>query len=414
MKIAKLVLFSVAFGFAQNSLAEESVDVFGFTKFYKSVDRTLSWDSRHWANGKARTLGWDGDPDDPYGWTEPHFSCPNGECFKVDGKGVMQMLGDGPRFHVNSLKGAFRQFYLNTEYTAYFKRNALGGKDYGGIVVGVRSDPLGHASSGGDDCNASTYYGRFRNDGKWDLEKEWKHPGSHYQSEGVMGKQTPMWGGQLLPVDKWIGMKYIVYNKDISTVHLELYVDSTSGGVPPGKWEKVGEADDSGLDWSGASGGASTISGCSYTDAFAAILEGHGTILMRSDNDQPYYKFVSVREIDPKASFESEILSSSSEAAVGSSETVAGDVSSSSVLPLSSSENSTAIAVTNSRNVTLAVSGKRINIGVDRNADMAVFDMQGRVISARHGFVGNLSVSLKNSGLYIVKVGGFSQIIRVP
>ena len=34
----------------------------------------------------------------------------------------------------------------------------------------------------GDLCNATTYYARFRYDGKWDFEKEPKHPGSYYTS----------------------------------------------------------------------------------------------------------------------------------------------------------------------------------------------------------------------------------------
>lgn len=290
--------------FATSAFAEESIDEFGFQKFYETKEGTYSWTSVHWANGHERTFtDWSGDADDPLLWTDDRSS--DGGGFKVDGKGVMQMLGDGPRFHINGQISwtEKKQFFLNTEYTAYFMRDALGGKDYGGMVVGVRSGALGHASGGGNNCDANTYYARFRNDGKWDFEKEWKHPASYWRSGTGVGHQDPLWGGEVLPVGKWIGMKYIIYNKDESTVRLELYIDSTSNANPPGKWELVGIAEDAGEDWPGAEAGAAKIEGCKdyngLENSYEAILKGGGVVLMRSDSDHPYYKFVSVREIDP-------------------------------------------------------------------------------------------------------------------
>jgi hypothetical protein len=235
-------------------------------------------------------------------------------------------MSSGPRFHINSQTewAAKKQFYRDVEFTAYYRRGeaSANGPDYGGMVMGVRSGALGHASGGGNNCDASTYYARFRHDGKWDFEKEWKHPGSYYQSEGVVGKQTPLWGGAKLPTDRWIGMKFIVYNvenlADLAglpsySVRLELYIDSTSNGEPASaKWEKVGEALDEGKDWSGASGGAATIDGCKdyngLEDAFAPILKGGGIALMRTDGStnnvvQGEYKYVSIREIDPLGAF---------------------------------------------------------------------------------------------------------------
>ncbi len=328
--------------------AEEATDVFGFQKFFKTKDGSYFWDSRHWANGNARSLAnWAGDAQDPTQWTDDRSS--DGGGFYVDGQGTMQMLGSGPRFHINGQQSwaDHKQQFLNVEYTAYFKRNALGGKDYGGMVVGVRSGALGHGSSGGNNCDAHTYYARFRNDGKWDFEKEWKHPDSYYRSGTGVGNQDPLWGENVvLPVDKWIGMKYIVYNKDASTVHLEVYIDSTTNATPPGKWELVGVAEDAGQDWSGAAYGAATIDGCSYSDAKAAILQAGDAIVMRSDNDHPYYKFVTVREIDPTAPFEVETDvggSSSSNQSLSSSSTISEScsssesVSSSSLGPVSSS-----------------------------------------------------------------------------
>ncbi|MBR6379761.1 MAG: hypothetical protein IKS02_07360 [Fibrobacter sp.] len=335
MLVALLVPVSV--------FAEDATDVFGFQKFFKTKDGSYSWDSRHWADGNARLFdNWTGDAKDPTQWTDDRSS--DGGGFYVDGAGVMQMMGDGPRFHINGQQSwaEHKQKFLNVEYTAYFKRNALGGKDYGGMVVGVRSGALGHGSSGGNNCDAHTYYARFRNDGKWDFEKEWKHPDSYYRSTSGVGHQDPLWGSAVLPVDKWIGMKYIVYNKDASTVHLEVYIDSTTNATPPGKWELVGVAEDAGQDWSGAAYGAATIDGCSYSDAKAAILQAGDAIVMRSDNDHPYYKFVSVREIDPTALFEQdEDGSSSSQGSSSSASNLDYSSSSENLGPSSSSVNFT-------------------------------------------------------------------------
>jgi hypothetical protein len=75
---------------------------------------------------------------------------------------------------------------------------------------------------------------------------------------------------------------------------MDLYIDSVSNGnsANGGHWELVGTVTDSGLWPSG------DVSGCGY-EQNAIILEGHGTLLMRTDGDTAVYKVVSVREIDP-------------------------------------------------------------------------------------------------------------------
>jgi len=305
---------------------ESPRDTFGIEKFCPTVPGSVEWNSAHWNNGNARNIDWDGDPDDPLEWTDNRSGGDASPYFKIDGKGVMQMMSTEPRFHINSQTewAAKKQFFRDVEFTAYYRRgeSSEGGPDWGGMVMGVRSGALGHGSSGGNNCDASTYYARFRHDGKWDFEKEWKHPGSYYQSEGVIGRQAPLWGGAKLPFGRWIGMKFIVFNVENETdlpgippysVMLELYIDSTSNGEPAkAKWEKVGEAWDDGSDWSGASGGAKTIEGCKdyngLEDAMAPITKGGGIALMRTDGNQnnvvqAEYKYVSIREIDPQSSF---------------------------------------------------------------------------------------------------------------
>lgn len=285
--LATLLLASV--------LAAPDLDTFGVAMFHATREGTRSWTSAHWSATPARTVEYDEDPFDPTGWTEDHSGGTDG--FRIDGQGTMTMSGSGPRFHVNSTAGGKvpAQFFRNTEFTAYYMRKGTGGAAWGGMVVGARSGPLGHASSGGNDCDATTYYARFRNDGTWDFEKELKHPGSTYWSGSGFGRQDPLWGGQKLPTGRWIGMKYLVRDLAGSAgVRLELWIDSASNGRPTdgGKWELVGSVVDSGGWKSG------DVSGCGYRQDMV-IAPGHGTFLWRTDGDTALYKMVSIREIDP-------------------------------------------------------------------------------------------------------------------
>jgi hypothetical protein len=273
--------------------ADGGMDTFGIVRFYPTKQGTREWNSLHWNNGKPRTITYAPDPDDPTGWTDDHSGATDG--FRIDGMGVMEMSGGGPRFHVNSLLSSKvnAQKFRDVEFTAFYRRKGTAGQNYGGMVVGLRSGPLGHGSSGGNDCDATTYYGRFRNDGKWDFEKELKHPGSTYWSGSGFNKQDPLWNGAKLPLNRWIGMKYLCYNlENNAKAKLELYIDSVSNAKPQsgGHWEKVGEVIDDG-NWP-----SGDVSGCAYTDT-KIILDGGGTTLMRTDNDTADYTMVSIREI---------------------------------------------------------------------------------------------------------------------
>ena len=272
------------------------VDTFGIAQFFPTKANTREWNSVHWNNGISRTFTYAPDTCDSTGWTEDHSSGTDG--FRIDGKGMMTMSGSGPRFHINSLitTKVPSQRFVNCEFTAYYRRRGTQGANWGGMVVGVRSGPLGHGSSGGNNCDATTYYGRFRNDGKWDFEKELKHPNSSYWSGSGFNKQDPLWHGATLPVNRWIGMKYCAINSNNNTqVKLLLYIDSVSNGNPQngGHWEKVGEVIDSGS-WD-----AGDVSGCPYSNTLV-ITEGGGTLLLRTDNDTADYTMVSVREVDDR------------------------------------------------------------------------------------------------------------------
>ncbi len=285
----------IALDLALNEKALAQIDIFGITQFYPTKQGSLEWNSLHWANGIDRTIKYASDPYDPTDWTEDHSATSPG--FHIDGKGMMSMSGS-PRFHINPLRNTkvSPQTFTNIEFTAYYRRKGLNGLNWGGMIVGMRGSALGHGSPGGNDCDALCYMARFRDDGKWDFEKELKHSGTTYYSGSGYMKQDPLWGGKILPENKWIGMKYILVNINNNTdVRLRVYIDSISNGNPVngGVWQLVGDITDDGTNWQGAD-----ISGCSYTDKYMPILSG-GNVFMRTDNDTAQYKMVSIREIDP-------------------------------------------------------------------------------------------------------------------
>ncbi len=294
----KPFLLILIFLFTLNIIAQKNniKDQFGITQFYPTKEGTIEWNSAHWNNGIRRNIKYTKDNYDPTNYTEDHSGSTTG--FEIDGMGIMKMAGGSPRFHINSLDSSKvkKQFYLNTEFTAYYRRIGNNGADYGGMVVGVRSGPLAHATNGGNDCDATTYYARFRHDGDWDFEKELKHPASGTLKPDGLNDTIKLWNGNKMPENKWIGMKYIVYNIDKNTkVKLELYIDTLSNGNPlnGGVWIKVGETIDKGY-WPSQ---ISTISGCAYTDPNTIITQGNGTCILRTDGDAAEYKMVSLREI---------------------------------------------------------------------------------------------------------------------
>ena len=268
-------------------------DTFGIVQYYPTKKGTIEWNSAHWANGITRTIHYSSDTYDPTNWTEDHSATSPG--FYIDGKGIMTMSGT-PRFHINPLISTkvTPQKFTNIEFTEFYRKKGRNGADYGGMVVGMRGAAKGHGSSSGNDCDAQCYMARFRNDGKWDFEKELKHPNTTYYSGTGYMKQDPLWNGKKLPENRWIGMKYILINLANDTkVRLMVYIDSVSNGVPQNAvWKLVGNITDDGTNWQGAD-----ISGCTYTNKFMPITNG-GNVFLRTDNDTAQYQMVSVREID--------------------------------------------------------------------------------------------------------------------
>lgn len=300
--------FLVACGFSI-SLSSAALDTFGITQMHPTKSGTREWNSAHWTNGTARRVVYDGDAFDPTGWTDNHSS--GDDSLYIDGKGSLRLKGQGPRFHINStsqysgsgpVQKVPSQSFVNVEATGYFRRITTGGPAYAGAEIQVRTGPLAHGSSGGNACDATGYAARFRVDGNWDFEKELKHPGSGVYSTKA-GSGAPLFGVKTIPLNRWIGMKFLVYNLPAANlegeaqVRLELYIDSVSdvsAAAPAGggQWSLVGAMTDDGTNFP-----SGDISGCPDLTAKMAIISGHGTVLLRTDNEACEWKLVSVREI---------------------------------------------------------------------------------------------------------------------
>ena len=276
----KSTVFSIGV-FALVVSAYSEVDVFGLPILKASRNPPQEWNSLHWAQGAARSIN-DWDATDPTGWSRQRGDT---KLMEVDGKGGMAMGGPQPRIYIQAKAKGGKPFFRDIEFTGYHRKIGSDGESYAGFVVGVRSGAEGH---GNENCLANTYYLAFRNSGTWGFDKELHHP------DDAGGKGGPLFNGGL-PSNRWIGMKYLVYNlPGDKTVKLEAYIDSVSGGdAAKGViWKKLGEVIDSGQ-WSAPPGD------CGYP-ANTVITQGGGAVFIRNTNvARAEYKMVSWREIAP-------------------------------------------------------------------------------------------------------------------
>jgi hypothetical protein len=255
--------------------------VFGIPMLRPSRSPSLLWTSQHWATGNLRALN-GRDPSDPTGWSIRRGDT---SAMDVDGKGVMSMGGPQPRFYIMPQSGEAAPFFLNIEFTGYYRRTANDGAFNAGFVVGMRSHPEGHGS---DTCHTTTYYLAYRNSGTYLFDKELNHP-----------NDSPGKGGQMfspsatVPVGKWIGMKYIMYNlPGDKAVKLEAYIDADSNGngTKASDWKKIGETIDDG-NWSAPAGN------CGFPEN-TVVTEGGGVVFIRNtDVGKVEYTKLSWREI---------------------------------------------------------------------------------------------------------------------
>jgi hypothetical protein len=260
-----------------DSGASSARDVFGVTELFPTAVGGLEWDSRYW-DGEAHAVDFGTpDPADPLALANRRG---DGEV-TVNGDGTLRMTGAQPRLYLGT---ASNHPWLNVEITAYYQRIEDDDTAYAGLVVGARSGPNGHGS---DNCTATTYYARFRNDGNADVEKELEHPAADTRAT------TALWDGADPPYGSWIGMKFIVNNVDGGQhVRLRVLRDLTEG-ADGGTWEPIIDYTDE--------GGWAPAHACGYAPDFI-VTEGGGVVLVRNTGVTgagALYKWLTVREVAP-------------------------------------------------------------------------------------------------------------------
>jgi hypothetical protein len=278
------------------------LDRFGIQMRYRAATGGKTWYST-WDNGHPRYFasfeGFHTDPDDPW------FHIEHGNAtYNADGKGILtisEQLINGqpqriPRMHVHD-PAKIDQWRSGLEATVYGMRVADDNIDYGGIVIGLRTN---HEIDSG--CDTRGYYIRVRYDGWADIEKETVH-GSYAVVARVL-----LWGkGNRMPFGRWIGVKAVVYDFASGNVKLECWVDKNEGAYG-GDWQRITEFEDTGTNFgNGATPCASGVAPAMQLTADGTRSGSESgkpnlTVRFRSDGVHAkglLYKWASIREITP-------------------------------------------------------------------------------------------------------------------
>jgi PKD repeat protein len=182
----------------------------------------------------------------------------------------------GIRMHVDSPTGTWK----NTEMTGYFY--AVEGNDQFTMIA--RHGPSYHDNGG---CQAQGYYGMTAVDGNVFFKKKLYHFNDGYT------KRLAQVDALSNLDDKWIGMKFVVYDLPNGDVKLELWIDE---GDMTNNWRKVTELVDRGN--LAVEGGDDC--GKNATDK----IEDGTRVSYRADNMMFDFKKLSVREIQQSSTTE--------------------------------------------------------------------------------------------------------------
>lgn len=209
---------------ATPALVKKDHDAFGIRNIEPTLLGGTVWTANWWGTRSFDEV----DPKDPW------FDADHGSAtYRVD-DGKLFISGDIPRMYVYDPAG--KRQWRDVEATMYFKRVADTNIPYAGMTIVARSNHL-DTESGRYECDTRGYGARMRYDGAVDFEKETAFP-----LNDAVGNES-YWSGDL-PKDRWIGVKFIVYDA-ADGVHLELWSD-LSDGKDGGHWKQINEVVDDG------------------------------------------------------------------------------------------------------------------------------------------------------------------------
>jgi hypothetical protein len=217
----------------------------GITKIYKNDPEGRDWVSK-WDNGIARS--WSHQQNDPY--DREFLTADMGKgSLSVDGAGTLKAGRENSvtdsilRMYVYNQTNASKEWH-NVEITVYGRRvsdncGSVGSCSWTGIEAYARTNHIIDDNS----CDDRGYGGRITSDGNAGFEKV-----IHHKQGEEWSNTVPIWGGNPMPYNQWIGLKFIVYDlptfasNRLQKVKLELWADRFEDG----NWTKVNEVIDDG------------------------------------------------------------------------------------------------------------------------------------------------------------------------
>ena len=176
----------------------------------------------------------------------------------------------GVRIHVDSPNGVWK----NVEMSGYFR--LIDGQDEFSLIA--RHGPSYHEDGG---CDAYGYYGMVSAEGDAFFKKKTYHHGGGYTARTAVAENVV---SEIQ--DRWIGIKFMVYDLDNGDVKLELWIDD---GDETNNWRKVTEYIDNG-EWE------TDESHCDRPDDY--IIDSGTRASFRVDNSEFEFKKLSVKEIE--------------------------------------------------------------------------------------------------------------------
>lgn len=191
--------------------------------------------------------------------------------------------------------------YEDVEFTAYGKYVSDGEiLSSSGLTMVARTN---HGDFD-DGCTAPGYMARlFRETGEVSLQKEYFHNMSYSVYTKSNRTTTPLLGDSL-PLDQWIGMKFVVYTipNEPTFVKLELYLDMNQG-VDGGDWVLVHQVIDTPGSWNKTTSSQEIPTHCEVQNG-DPVLGSRDVCFLRMDgNDETevYWANASIRHILPMA-----------------------------------------------------------------------------------------------------------------
>lgn len=260
------------------------MDTFGINKIYPTISNGREWFC-NWNEGDERTYTFG-----PAGSSDPGLIFRGNGNYTINA-GTMKVYGSCPRIYVRGSSLETDKLpnvpkWDNVEITFYANTVDVGQNvSYAGIEAVVRTNHYPDNLL----CSTRGYGCKINFDGRCQFEKECVHDGGNKQTSSVFAFNGRM------PLNTWIGMKYICRSCDNGTkCKLEMYLDMTDG-KNGGTWNKVTEFTDYDT-WS-----SDKVSCCELHKGKVLLpphMNENYSVYLRTDgNAIQYYKKFSIRSI---------------------------------------------------------------------------------------------------------------------